>query len=99
MNVEVSIHGPHRQIPGDRHVLRADRDVAAAIDARRRVLQVHADLEVVELDIQRQAAGLRRHRDLPAQTLLQALVDEVRRFNPNEQHDDITMIVARCGER
>jgi len=43
--------------------------------------------------------ALRRHRDLPAQTLLQALVDEVRRFNPNEQHDDITMIVARCGER
>ena len=43
--------------------------------------------------------ALRRHRDLPAQTLLQALVDEVRRFNPNEQHDDITMIVARCGGR
>src|SRR5438093_4443715 len=43
--------------------------------------------------------ALRRHRDLPAQTLLQALVDEVRRFNPNAQHDDITMIVARCGQR
>ncbi len=40
---------------------------------------------------------LRRHCELPAQGLLQALVDEVRRFNPHEQHDDITVIVGKCG--
>jgi serine phosphatase RsbU (regulator of sigma subunit) len=40
--------------------------------------------------------GLRRRRDLPAGTLLDSLVDEVRRFSPHEQYDDITMIVARC---
>ena len=41
--------------------------------------------------------ALRRHCELSAQGLLQALVDEVRRFNPNEQHDDITVIVGKCG--
>jgi serine phosphatase RsbU (regulator of sigma subunit) len=40
--------------------------------------------------------GLRRRRDLPAQALLDSIVDEVRRFSPHEQYDDITMIVARC---
>ena len=41
--------------------------------------------------------ALRRHCELSAQGLLQAVVDEVRRFNPNEQHDDITVIVGKCG--
>lgn len=41
--------------------------------------------------------ALRRHSELPAQGLLEAVVDEVRRFNPNEQHDDITVIVGKCG--
>jgi serine phosphatase RsbU (regulator of sigma subunit) len=40
---------------------------------------------------------LRRHRQLPPQPLLDAIVSEVRRFSPHEQHDDITLIVARCG--
>ena len=41
--------------------------------------------------------ALRRHCELSAQGLLQALVDEVQRFNPHEQHDDITVIVGKCG--
>jgi len=41
-------------------------------------------------------AALRRHCDLPPQALLQSIVDEVRQFSPQEQHDDITLIVARC---
>jgi len=41
--------------------------------------------------------ALRRHCELNAQGLLQALVDEVQRFNPHEQHDDITVIVGKCG--
>jgi serine phosphatase RsbU (regulator of sigma subunit) len=40
--------------------------------------------------------GLRRGRDLPAPALLESIVDEVRRFSPHEQYDDVTMIVARC---
>jgi phosphoserine phosphatase RsbU/P len=39
---------------------------------------------------------LRRNRHLPSQSLLSAVVDEVRRFSPHEQHDDITLIIARC---
>jgi serine phosphatase RsbU (regulator of sigma subunit)/predicted enzyme related to lactoylglutathione lyase len=40
--------------------------------------------------------GLRRHRELPCRALLTAIVDEVRRFNSHEQHDDITLIIAKC---
>jgi serine phosphatase RsbU (regulator of sigma subunit) len=39
---------------------------------------------------------LRRNRRLPAQSLLNAIVDEVREFSPHEQHDDITLIIAKC---
>jgi serine phosphatase RsbU (regulator of sigma subunit)/predicted enzyme related to lactoylglutathione lyase len=42
-------------------------------------------------------AALRRHRNLPSGELLAAIVEEVQRFSPNEQHDDITLIVARCA--
>ena len=38
---------------------------------------------------------LRRHRDLPCQELISALTDDVRSFSPHEQHDDITLIVAK----
>jgi len=37
-----------------------------------------------------------RHRELPAQAMISSIVDEVQRFSPQEQHDDITLIVARC---
>ncbi len=40
--------------------------------------------------------ALRRHRDLSPQLMLGAIVDEVRQFSPHEQHDDITLIVAKC---
>jgi serine phosphatase RsbU (regulator of sigma subunit)/catechol 2,3-dioxygenase-like lactoylglutathione lyase family enzyme len=42
--------------------------------------------------------ALRRHRARPAESLLASLVDEVRTFSPHEQHDDLTMIVARRRE-
>lgn len=35
-------------------------------------------------------------RDLPPKSLVQSVVDEVARFSPGEQYDDITMIVAKC---
>jgi serine phosphatase RsbU (regulator of sigma subunit)/predicted enzyme related to lactoylglutathione lyase len=39
--------------------------------------------------------ALRQHRELPCQALLTAIVDEVQRFSPQEQGDDITAIVAK----
>lgn len=39
---------------------------------------------------------LRRHRDLPCQAALEAIADEVRRLNPDDQQDDITLILAKC---
>ncbi|HET9178159.1 MAG TPA: SpoIIE family protein phosphatase [Terriglobia bacterium] len=44
----------------------------------------------------RLAEALWQNRDLPPPDLLSSLVDEVRRFSPREQKDDITVIVARC---
>jgi serine phosphatase RsbU (regulator of sigma subunit) len=40
--------------------------------------------------------ALQRHRTEPPAALLRAVVDEVRAFHSGEQHDDITLIVARC---
>jgi len=39
--------------------------------------------------------SLQQHRDLPCQALLTAIVDGVRRFSFQEQHDDITAIIAK----
>jgi len=39
--------------------------------------------------------ALQQHRDLPCEKVLAAILDEVRRFGSHEQHDDITLIVAR----
>jgi serine phosphatase RsbU (regulator of sigma subunit) len=41
---------------------------------------------------------LHRHRDLPPAELVNAIYDGVRRFSPQEQQDDMTLIVARCRE-
>jgi serine phosphatase RsbU (regulator of sigma subunit)/predicted enzyme related to lactoylglutathione lyase len=38
---------------------------------------------------------LRQYRALPCQALLAAIMDGVRRFSSQEQHDDITVIVAK----
>jgi serine phosphatase RsbU (regulator of sigma subunit) len=38
---------------------------------------------------------MRQHQELPCQALLSAIVDEVQRFSPHEQHDDITAIIAK----
>jgi serine phosphatase RsbU (regulator of sigma subunit) len=40
--------------------------------------------------------ALRQNRDLPPKALMVSIVDEVRRFSPHEQHDDITLIIAKC---
>ncbi len=40
--------------------------------------------------------ALRRHRELSSQSLLATIVADVHEFSPHEQHDDITLIIARC---
>jgi serine phosphatase RsbU (regulator of sigma subunit)/predicted enzyme related to lactoylglutathione lyase len=51
-----------------------------------------------EFGEQRLIEALRRHRGLSSQALIASLFDEVRQFNPHEQQDDITLIVANCRE-
>ncbi len=46
---------------------------------------------------ERLVAALCRHRVFCSNDLLSAVVDEVRQFSPREQHDDITLIVAKCS--
>jgi len=41
---------------------------------------------------------LHRSRDLSPADLITAVFDEVRRFSPHEQRDDVTLIVAKCLE-
>jgi serine phosphatase RsbU (regulator of sigma subunit)/catechol 2,3-dioxygenase-like lactoylglutathione lyase family enzyme len=40
--------------------------------------------------------SLRRGCELPAPRLLESVLDDVHRFSPREQQDDVTLIVARC---
>jgi len=51
-----------------------------------------------EFGEQRLREVLRQHRGLRSQTLLESVFEEVRRFNPSEQQDDITLIVANSLE-
>jgi serine phosphatase RsbU (regulator of sigma subunit)/catechol 2,3-dioxygenase-like lactoylglutathione lyase family enzyme len=52
-----------------------------------------------EFGDERLAAALVRNRHLPAQQLACAIADEVAAFSAGEQFDDITLIVAKRGER
>jgi serine phosphatase RsbU (regulator of sigma subunit) len=51
-----------------------------------------------EFGEERLVDACRTRRGLPSQALLESVVGDVRSFSPREQHDDITMIVARCRE-
>ena len=53
----------------------------------------HAEEEFGE---ERLVEVLRSNRGQSSLDLLDSVVDEVRRFSPHEQRDDITMIVAKC---
>jgi phosphoserine phosphatase RsbU/P len=39
---------------------------------------------------------LGEHRNLPSESLASAIASDIRKFSPHEQHDDITLIVAKC---
>jgi serine phosphatase RsbU (regulator of sigma subunit)/catechol 2,3-dioxygenase-like lactoylglutathione lyase family enzyme len=49
-----------------------------------------------EFGEERLAKFLRGHRHLSSQELLSAIVEEIRAFSPHDQHDDITLIIAKC---
>lgn len=49
-----------------------------------------------EFGEQRLLNCLKRHRDRSASDIVSAVIDEVRRYTPHEQQDDITLIVAKC---
>ncbi len=49
-----------------------------------------------EFGEERLVEALRRHRESSSHSLLAAIVDDVRQFSPREQHDDVTLIVAKC---
>ncbi len=40
--------------------------------------------------------SLRRNASLPPRILLSTVIADIKRFSPCEQHDDITLIVAKC---
>jgi serine phosphatase RsbU (regulator of sigma subunit) len=44
---------------------------------------------------QRLIETLQQHREASSQTTLASVLDEVQRFSPHEQHDDITLIIAK----
>jgi serine phosphatase RsbU (regulator of sigma subunit) len=39
---------------------------------------------------------VRRHRDLDSPVLMRSLIAEVQRFSAAKQHDDLTVVAARC---
>src|SRR4051794_32960398 len=51
-----------------------------------------------EFGAERLVEILRQSRLLPSQAILTSLIEEVRRFSNGEQHDDITVILAKCRE-
>ena len=53
------------------------------------------DLRGEEFGEQYLIESLRQHRELSCQALLSTIVDGVRQFSAQEQHDDITAIVAK----
>jgi serine phosphatase RsbU (regulator of sigma subunit)/predicted enzyme related to lactoylglutathione lyase len=53
----------------------------------------HADEEFGE---ERLIEAVRQRRELSSSALLRSLVEEVRLFSTDKQHDDITLIAAKC---
>jgi serine phosphatase RsbU (regulator of sigma subunit) len=49
-----------------------------------------------EFGEERLIEALRQHAALPAQQLLSSVVERIQRFSSAEQHDDITLIIAKC---
>jgi len=50
-----------------------------------------------EFGEQRLIEALEAHRRLPPEAMIAAIVEQVKRFSPHEQHDDVTLIVGKCS--
>jgi serine phosphatase RsbU (regulator of sigma subunit)/predicted enzyme related to lactoylglutathione lyase len=50
-----------------------------------------------EFGEQRLIDSLRRHCEQSSPALLASIVDDVKKFSPHQQSDDMTLIVAKCG--
>ncbi len=51
-----------------------------------------------EFGEERLVDSLRHHRDEPASRIVSAIVADIQHFSPDEQHDDVTLIVAKCRD-
>jgi serine phosphatase RsbU (regulator of sigma subunit)/catechol 2,3-dioxygenase-like lactoylglutathione lyase family enzyme len=71
--------------PGDTLVLYTDGITESFNEAR----DEYGEARLIE--------SLLRHRAQPSQSLLQNIVADVRQFSPHEQHDDITLIIAKSA--
>jgi sigma-B regulation protein RsbU (phosphoserine phosphatase) len=49
-----------------------------------------------EFGEERLVDALQQRSELPPKDLLKSLVEDIRQFSPDQQHDDITLVVARC---
>ncbi len=49
-----------------------------------------------EFGEERLIESLRRHCEEPAQALIASIIKDVVKFSPREQHDDRTLIIAKC---
>jgi serine phosphatase RsbU (regulator of sigma subunit)/predicted enzyme related to lactoylglutathione lyase len=79
--------GERRLFPGDTLALYTD----GIIESFNGAGEEFGDERLIE--------ALRRNRERSPQAMQAAIVDEIRQFSPGEQHDDITLIVARCRAR
>ena len=71
--------------PGDTLVLYTD-GITEAFDQQREEFGEHRLIE-----------SLRRHRERGPKKLLDAILEDVKQFSPQEQFDDMTLVVARCA--
>jgi serine phosphatase RsbU (regulator of sigma subunit)/catechol 2,3-dioxygenase-like lactoylglutathione lyase family enzyme len=76
--------GERRLLPGDTLALYTDGITESCNSAQE------------EFGEERLIAAMRTHNRGSSQALLESIVAEVRRFSPDEQHDDITLMIARC---
>jgi serine phosphatase RsbU (regulator of sigma subunit) len=74
----------HPFFPGDALVLYTDGLSEACNDDG----EEFGEQRVIEL--------VRRHREQASPDLVRSILDEVKRFSPHEQSDDITVIVGKC---
>ena len=49
-----------------------------------------------EFGEERLVEALQQNQSMPAKSTLNSVVEQIQSFSPSEQHDDITLIVAKC---